>query len=305
MKRVLVFAGVSLAVAAVVFLTAVPLAQGGVFSTTYYNIYFRNMTQYQYASSLAPYLERANWAGTSTLGWEGWHGKMRIYFVSRKNGLDGWMDGGYQNIYLNTKYFKSFDKWGSVAAEQTAKVLFYNVTQAHLWNSHLLYNITFLTESLAWYAGDFVYYYHKKKYTAAAWTSTIRGKLKYYAARTGGPLSWTDCGRFYLKGSGNYRNHAIWSFRATAIFLIERPKSKEHVRKLVGYMGKLSSAKGEFLRSENYGRALVYFEYAFKYAYSRRANAGWTYTGSSNGAYKSWNYLYGFFWYYFYIATWV
>lgn len=288
--------------AALVAFAAVPIAQSAIYSTTYYNIYYYNTTQYNWAKALGAYLNRAFWAAKTTIGYDARVGKMNIYFYSKADGSLGYMYGGQQNIYLNRYYFTTYDKWGSVTAHESAHVLFYNYTKANYWNSNLIYYRTFLTEALSWYAGDYVYNY--SKYTSSSAYSQIRSNLKYYYGLTKTTISWYGSGYYYKVGTSNSNLSAqnIWQLRAIGYYLTggRLTTSSPYVQQLLYAMKVYSSYAGSYLRSATYSTARSYFEYSFKYAYGRYANAGWIYTGSSNGAYKNTAYLYGSFWYSFY-----
>jgi len=295
-----------LAVALIVVevVVAAPIAQGSIYSTSYYNIYYYNSAQYGWARSLSAYLSKSFWAAKTTIGYDARNGKMNIYFYSQRDGTLGYMYGGRQNIYLNRYYFTSYNTWGSVTAHETAHVLFYNYTGAVNWNgsSTMIYYRTFLTEALSWYAGDYVYNYYS--YTSSSAYSQIRANLKYYSGKTGYTLSWYGAGYYYRVGTSNgyLMNQTIWQLDAVGWYLTggRLTSSSPYVQKLLYAMRVYSSYPGYYLRSANLSTAQSYFEYSFKYAYGRYANAGWIYTGSANGAYKNTAYLYGDFWYYFY-----
>jgi len=293
-----------MALIAVAVVTAPPIAQGSIYSTSYYNIYYYNSTQYSWAKSLSAYLSRSFWAAKTTIGYDARIGKMNIYFYSKVDGTLGYMYGGYQNIYLNRNYFSSYNKWGSVTAHETAHVLFYNYTGAVRWNSssNMIYYRTFLTESLSWYAGDYVYNY--SSYTSSSAYSQIRANLKYYFARTRSVIYWYGSGYYYKVGTSNsyLASQNIWQLKAIGWYLTggRLTSSSPYVQKLLYAMRVYSSYPGYYLRSASYDTARSYFESSFKYAYGRYANAGWIYTGSSNGAYKNTAYLFGSFYYNFY-----
>jgi len=283
-----------------VILMMVPVAHSATYSTAYYNINYNNSTQHKWARGLAPYLSRAFWAAKTTIGYDARLGKMNIYFSSARYGL-GWMYAGYQNIYLSTPYFTSYNMWGSVVAHESTHVLYYNYTKAHLWNQYIRYYDAFLTESLAWYAGNYVYNYNR--YTRSSAYSEIRANLKYYAQRTGAVMSWYHSGYYYVNGSSDsYLGQAIWQLSAIGWYLTngQLTSSNSNLKSTLYRMRQFSSYAGYYLRSANYSTAQAYFEYAFRLGYGRYANAGWIYTGSTNGAYKSTTYLYGTFGNYFY-----
>lgn len=299
MRRVVGTRAASALLSLVVILMVVPVAHSATYSTTYYTIYYNNSTQYQWAKGLAPYLSRSFWAAKTTIGYDARLGKMNIYFSKDRYGL-GWMYGGYQSIYLSIPYFTSYNMWGSVVAHETAHVLYYNYTKAHLWNQSLGYYDAFLTESLAWYAGDYVYNYNK--YTTSSAYSRIRANLKYYADRTGRVMSWYQSGYYYVNGSGDNLGQAAYQLSAIGWYLTggRLTSSSPYLKNTLSRLRQFGSYAGYYLRSANSSTARTYFEYAFKLSYGRYANTAWQYTGSSNGAYRSTSYLYGTFWNYFY-----
>jgi len=292
---------------AVVILTAAPVAHSTKYCTTYYDINYYSSTQYKWAKGLAPYLSRAFWAAKTTIGYDARIGKINIYFSYSNPSALGWMYSGFQRIYLSRANFTSYYDWGSVLAHETAHVLFYNYTKAHLWNGSLLYYRTFLTESLSWYAGDYVYKYNR--YSRSSAYNQIRANLQYYyyaqEEDTRKHLSWYDSGYYYRNGTGDNTNlwyQNIWQLKAIGWYLTggRLTSSSPNVKKLLYTMRTWTSRWGYRLRSYNSSTALAYFESAFQYAYGARANSAWQYTGSKDEAYKNTSYLYGRYWYQFY-----
>lgn len=266
--------------------TAVFFAQAAIYTSNYYNVNYNNSSELLWAKSLATYLPEAYRAAQTTIGYDSRKGQMNIYFYNKADGAAGYMYGGLQNIYLNRYYFKDYANWGGVVAHETAHVLFYNYTNAHLWNSNMLYYTTFLTESLSWYAGSVAY-----KYGTQYSEATVKANLQYYSAQTGTVQSWYGSGYYYRNNGGLKTTQAIWQLMAIGYYLTggQTTSSSTQVQKL------LYSLKSSQSKLRNYYTSVNTFENAFKTAYGYYANAGWKY-----GNYYDTNYLFGKFYYRYY-----
>ncbi len=153
-------------------------AEAGYSRTKYCKIYFSNDADQKRALGIKPYADTAFMAAYKTIGTYYYYpnqGKLfNIKLYSANDGANGYMQGGKQDIYLNTNYLgsKTYAAWGNVIAHEAAHILFFNQTYADRWNSGLNYYRVFLTEALSWYAGDCVY----------GWTGTTSGTY----SKTGG-----------------------------------------------------------------------------------------------------------------------
>lgn len=300
MKRVLLYRGVPVVLATIIILTVAPVAQGAVYTTAYYNIYYSNNTQLGWAEKLAPFLKRSVWAANTTIGEEFKLGRFKILFRDSSKSALGWAPWGGLTIVLNSRHFESYNKWGSVVAHETAHVLFGLFANGAGWSRSLTYERSFLTEALSFWAGDYVYY--SKKYSTSSAYRVIRNSLMYYASKRGKDMSWYGAAYYYMNGSGDTFNHAYWQLHAIGWFLTggRLTSSSPDVKKLLRTMNGYSNHSNRMNWSTRYSTARFYFEKSFKVAYGKYANAGWNFTGESEGAFNDKAYLYGIFWYKFY-----
>jgi hypothetical protein len=143
-------------------------------STTYYRLYYDQ--QYSnVAYNLAKYLNAAYTAAAQVLGSSGLpsnffqNNKINVYTYSdTESGTLGYMYPGETNLYLNI-YNGTGDLskatlggYGTVVAHETSHILFYQILGPKAYGQMSKYenfNLTYLTESLAFYTGDSVYQY--------------------------------------------------------------------------------------------------------------------------------------------------
>jgi hypothetical protein len=269
------------------------------YGSTIYRYYWTTTAQYNLAKAIAPYGYAANRAALVSMGGRNvttsayW---LTIKFYYQVSNTLGYMNWGGHDINLNTYYTFSGAKWGGVLAHETSHILFFDYTKALNWNRSLLPYIDFLTESMAFYAGDMVYTYGNR-YSA----SYVKTQLKSYAASNKFTVSFYGTGYYYRNG-GQYFNQSWWQLHAQGYYFANGNTTAYYSRlsNLMYYLRYYAQWSGYYLRSSSFSTAQSYFEYSFYQAYGKRANAGWIYTGSTNGAYKNTAFLYGDFWYKWY-----
>jgi hypothetical protein len=205
------------------------------------------------------------------------------------NGILGSATPGKTQITLNTSYNFTGAKWGSTLAHETSHVYFYQYIGAVKWNAStdMLYCRTFLTESLAWYAGE-VAYADGPRYSA----SVIKSNLKKFTVQELGPggfMTFFGTG-YHYKNGGYFGSTTQWQLRAQGYFFVNQLGG---TAKLMEKLRHYTSYAGSYILSSTYTTAYYYFELSFKEAYGKLANA--------NGIYdfkcQNQNYLMGVFWY--------
>jgi hypothetical protein len=291
----------ALAVVAVIGLAGAVTADAAYYQAGIYRFIYStyNDTNYKLAKSIAFYTGEARRAAlVSVAGRAGYSGYIDVEFYYQKSNTLGYTYGGTK-LYLNRYWNYTGAKWGSVLAHETSHIYFFQYTGARTWTAYsgsarMLYYSDFITESLAFYAGDVIYRYGDK-YSI----STVKAQLKYQYNKNRYTVSFYGTGYYYRNG-GTYFNQAWWQLHAQGYYFANGAITSYYSRlsNLMYYFRYYSQWSGYYLRSSNFSTAQSYFEYAFYQAYGKRANAGWIYTGTSG--YKNTSYLYGVFWYTWY-----
>jgi hypothetical protein len=208
---------------------------------------------------------------------------------------------GKTKIYLNLSYSHNFNNynmgacWGSVLAHETSHVYFYQYTGAATWSSStdIFYYRTFLTESLAFYAGNMVYPYGRDHLSKAE----AKALLKSEFAKNKAFVSFYTSGNAYINGHWWIGKQALYQLPCQGYFLANQ-YGRGALTKLMDYMKLYSMYSGKYIRSSNWKTSRYYFEYAFYKAYGKLA--GTEYAPNINYTYKiDLRYLSGLF-----LATW-
>jgi hypothetical protein len=268
----------------------------GYYTYGIYRYYWTTTAQYNLARAIAPYGYEAKRAALVSMGGRNvYTGYVDVAFYSQNSNTLGYTYGGTK-LWLNMYHNKTGGFWGSVLAHETSHIYFFQYTNANYWNSSMRSYIDFITESMAFYAGDMVYAYGNR-YSA----STVKANLKYYASYTKSVVSFYGTGYYYRYGGTNF-NQSWWQLHAQGYYFANGYTSSYYSRlsNLMYYFRNFSQNSGYYLRSSTFNTARYYFENCFYLAYGKRANADWSLTGSANGAYKNTAFLYGDFWYKWY-----
>lgn len=271
----------------------------------YYNIVYQNSTQYQYVTRVRNYLNEAFLSAYRVLGKQGWAKKITINFYQKAAAANGTIEYGNApsgqnliNLNITALGSDSGAKIGSIIAHETSHILYCNYTRETSWiRSQAAYLYSYmLTESLARFTGDVAYAYGNR-YSAAK----IKSNLKYWVNQTGKVFSWYQTAANYValsKLSKPMVQQTLWQFQAIGHFLTGgfTQYGNPYLLKTLYALKVYGSYPGSYLASSNGNTAAVYFENSFKYGYGMAANGAWQY-----GTYKNTNYLYGRFFYLWYV----
>jgi hypothetical protein len=269
-------------------------ADSAYYTAGQYRFNYTTTAQLNMAKDIGKYASYCKAAALLSVGGrQGYTGPIDVYMEYNSGSWIGSYTWGSTAIKLNVKYnylYTTGAKWGSVLAHETSHLFFYRYIGAATWNANtnILYYRTFLTESLAWYAGDVAYAYGPR-YSAA----TIKANLKYYTKQQLGSSFVTFYGTGYYYRNGGYFNTITWQLRAQGYFFVHQLGAYSRLTTLMDTLRIYSMYSGKYIRSSTYTTARSYFENAFKAAYGKLANCGLIYESTG----KNTNYLMGVFWY--------
>ncbi len=280
------------------------------YSTPYYNIYYKpaDANALTYARGIESYLPKAYNAALSVIGYDYRYpsqlGKLNLVLYNEKDGAYGYMSPGRNAlnscVFLNTNYLKSepYAAWGNTIAHETAHIMFFNYAKADRWSPAIQSQLTFLTEALAWYAGDCVYGWADHKASGTMSASYIRSQVKYYSQAMDKTFTWAQTGAAYQDPKAHSDAVlAIWNLRAAGSYLTDDLRGAPST-KLRNLLTTLRLKEGQ-LRSDYGSTALNAFEDSFKAVYGKYANSAGQFTGLS-GTSTNTAYLYGDFYKLFY-----
>jgi hypothetical protein len=269
-------------------------ADSAYYTAGQYRFNYTTQSQLNLAKEIGKYASYCKAAALLSVGGrQGYTGLIDVNMFYSTGNWAGQYTWGSTKIDLNVKYSYKYTtgaKWGSVLAHETSHLFFYKYIGADTWNSNtnILYYRTFLTESLAWYAGEVAYAYGPR-YSAA----TIKANLKYYTKQALGSNFLTFYGTGYYYRNGGYSNVVQWQLRAQGYFFVHQQGGYVKLTRLMDTLKIYSMYSDKYIRSSTYTTSRSYFEKAFQVAFGKLANAGGIYDSTC----KKTTYLMGVFWY--------